>query len=145
MLREILETSCVKLIRLPVPSAHLAPLVAIQKQHAAAVEAHDPRAVFRANLTFHAGLYALSGNNTLTEAIAEYARRTYPVRLSTLVSPEYLHRACNDHQQIIDALRVGNQKTLVNLCADHLRPSRDTYLMKIEALERVEKTARPEA
>jgi DNA-binding GntR family transcriptional regulator len=42
---------------------------------------------------FHAALFAVSGNDTLIEAIAEYARRTYPVRLSTGVSPEYLERA----------------------------------------------------
>jgi DNA-binding GntR family transcriptional regulator len=133
-LREILETSSVRLIPLPVPAAQLKPLVAIQKLHTAAVRVNDPRAVFRANLAFHSALHALSGNDTLIEAIAEYARRTYPVRLSTLVSPAYLKQARQDHEDIIKALRVGDQARLVALCASHLRPSRDTYLMNLKRL-----------
>lgn len=133
-LREILETSCVKLIPLPVRPAHLKQMIDIQRIHAAAVKAGDPRAVFRANLAFHAALYALSGNATLIEAIAEYARRTYPVRLSTLVSTEYLERARKEHEQIIKALRTGDRDALISLCTDHLRPSRDTYLMNLKRL-----------
>jgi DNA-binding GntR family transcriptional regulator len=133
-LREILETSSVRMILLPVPAAQLNPLIAIQKLHTAAVRANDPRAVFRANLAFHSALHALSGNDTLIEAIAEYARRTYPVRLSTLVSPAYLKQARQDHEDIIKALRVGDQSRLVDLCASHLRPSRDTYLMNLKRL-----------
>lgn len=133
-LREILETASVRLIPLPLARAQLATLVAIQKQHAAAVRANDPRAVFRANLAFHAALHALSGNDTLHEAIAEYARRTYPVRLSTLVSPQHLEQARQDHEDIIEALRVGDQERLVALCASHLQPSRDTYLENLKRL-----------
>ena len=133
-LREILETSSARLIALPVPPAQLAPLVAIQRMHDAAVSAADPRAVFRANLAFHAALHALSGNDTLIEAIAEYARRTYPVRLSTLVAPQFLEQARQDHEAIIDALRVGDRERLLALCASHLRPSRDTYLANLKRL-----------
>lgn len=140
-LREILETSSARLIRLPVPAAQLAPLVAIQRTHDAAVKAGDPRAVFRANLAFHAALHALSGNDTLIEAIAEYARRTYPVRLSTLVAPEFLEQARQDHKAIIEALRIGDQKRLLALCASHLRPSRDTYLANLKRLGRLDEDA----
>lgn len=133
-LREILETSSAKLIRLPVSPGQLAPLIAIQRTHHAAVKAGDLRAVFRANLAFHAALHALSGNETLIEAIAEYARRTYPVRLSTLIAPEFLDQAQQDHEAIIDALRVGDQEQLLALCASHLRPSRDTYLDNLKRL-----------
>jgi len=140
-LREILETSSARLISLPVPAARLAPLVAIQRTHDAAVKAGDPRAVFRANLAFHAALHALSGNDTLIEAIAEYARRTYPVRLSTLVAPEFLEQARQDHKAIIEALRIGDQKRLLALCASHLRPSRDTYLANLKRLGRLDEDA----
>jgi DNA-binding GntR family transcriptional regulator len=140
-LREILETSSARLISLPVPAARLAPLVAIQRTHDAAVKAGDPRAVFRANLAFHAALHALSGNDTLIEAIAEYARRTYPVRLSTLVAPEFLEQARQDHKAIIEALRIGDQKRLLSLCASHLRPSRDTYLANLKRLGRLAEDA----
>ncbi|WP_245845042.1 GntR family transcriptional regulator [Noviherbaspirillum humi] len=135
-LRELLETHCMKLIPLPATPAQLKQLAAIQRSHAAAVKANDPRAVFRANLAFHAALYALSGNETLIEAIAEYARRTHPVRLSTLVSPQSIEAARQDHERIIEALRTGDRKALVQICAAHLRPARDTYLANLNRLGR---------
>jgi len=140
-LRELLETTCLKKIALPVPPARLAALMEAQRAHRAAVKANDPRAVFRANLAFHSALFALSGNGTLIEAITEYARRTYPVRLSTLVSAEYLQRARDEHEQIIDALRQGDRDTLVRLGAAHLRPSRDTYLDTLRRLARMDAAA----
>jgi DNA-binding GntR family transcriptional regulator len=108
-LREILETSCVKMIPFPVRPAELQKIASLQRTHTAAVKKGDPRAVFRANLAFHAALHALSGNDALIEAITEYARRTYPVRLSTLVAQESLERARDEHMQIIEALREGRR------------------------------------
>jgi DNA-binding GntR family transcriptional regulator len=134
-LREILETNCVRLIAFPVPAARLKELVRIQRAHSKAISARDLRAVFRSNLEFHAALYSLCGNDALIEAIAEYARRTYPVRVSTLVSPQYLEQARADHEAMIDALRAGDRRTLARLCAAHLRPSRDTYLQNLARLE----------
>lgn len=140
-LREILETSCVKLIPFPVRPAELQKIVALQRTHTAAVKKGDPRAVFRANLAFHAALHALSGNDALIEAITEYARRTYPVRLSTLVAQESLERARDEHMQIIEALREGDREMLVKLYARHLRPSRDAYLATLKRLGKLEDPA----
>jgi DNA-binding GntR family transcriptional regulator len=137
-LREILETSCVKLIPLPVRPAQLQKIVALQRDHSAAVKKGDPRAVFRANLAFHAALHALCGNDALIEAITEYARRTYPVRLTTLVAQESLNRARDEHMQIIEALRDGDKEQLVKLYARHLRPSRDAYLAMLKRLGRLD-------
>jgi DNA-binding GntR family transcriptional regulator len=134
-LREILETNCARRIAFPVPAAQLKELLRIQRTHSKAIAARDLRAVFRANLAFHAALFSLCGNDALIEAIAEYARRSYPVRVSTLGSMPYLERARADHEAMIEALRTGDRKTLVSLCADHLRPSRDTYLQNLARLE----------
>jgi DNA-binding GntR family transcriptional regulator len=140
-LREILETSCVKLIPFPVRPAELQKIVALQRTHHAAVKKGDPRAVFRANLAFHAALHALCGNDALIEAITEYARRTYPVRLSTLVAQESVERARDEHLQIIEALRDGDRDLLVKLTARHLRPSRDAYLAILKRLGKLEEPA----
>lgn len=135
-LRDILESSCARLIPFPVEDQQIEHLVVLQKEHAAAINHGDARAVFRANLAFHAAVYALSGNNALIEAVAEYARRTYPVRISTLVSKEHLERARDDHEKIIEALRRGERKQLVELCSKHLRPSRETYLNNLKRFGR---------
>ena len=96
--REILETSCARLIPLPVKASLLAPIEKIQREHAAAVKSNDVRAVFRANLAFHAAVFQLCDNSALVEAIAEFARRTHPVRLATLVTEQYLEQARGEHE-----------------------------------------------
>jgi DNA-binding GntR family transcriptional regulator len=126
--RALLETEAVRLIKFPVPADHLEHLIAVQTQHDAAVKSHDARKVFRSNLAFHQALFGLTGNETLRRAIAEYARQAHPIRFASLVSPDYRERARGEHWQMIEALRLGDRKALVALCAAHLLPSRDAYL-----------------
>jgi DNA-binding GntR family transcriptional regulator len=132
--REILETNCVKLIPLPVETRLLAPIEKIQREHAAAIKSNDVRAIFRANLTFHAAIFQLCGNDALVEAIADFARRTHPVRLTTLVTQQYLEQARGEHEDMLRALRKGDRARLVALCSRHLQPSREAYLRTIEHL-----------
>jgi len=133
--REILETSCVRLIPLPVKASLLAPIEKIQREHAAAVKSNDVRAVFRANLAFHAAVFQLCDNGALVEAIAEFARRTHPVRLATLVTEQYLEQARGEHEEILHALREGDRARLVAVSARHLKPARAAYLRTIEHLD----------
>jgi len=130
--REILETNCVKLIPLPVEARLLAPIEKIQREHTTAIKSNDVRAVFRANLAFHAAVFRLCPNDALVEAIADFARRTHPVRLTTLVTQEYLEQARGQHDEILHALREGDRARLVALSARHLKPARDAYLRTIE-------------
>ena len=132
--REILETNCAKLIPLPVEARQLVPIEKIQREHAAAVKAKDVRAVFRANLAFHEAVFRLSGNDALVDAIADFARRTHPVRLTTLVTDQYLEQARSEHELILRALRKGERAQLVAVCARHLKPSHEAYLRTIEHL-----------
>lgn len=132
--REILETNCAKLIPLPLEARQLMPIEKIQREHAAAIKNKDVRAVFRANLAFHAAVFQLSGNDALVDAIADFARRTHPVRLTTLVTEQYLEQARSEHEQILRALREGDRARLVAMCARHLKPSREAYLRTIEHL-----------
>jgi DNA-binding GntR family transcriptional regulator len=57
------------------------------------------------------------------------------------VAPESLEQARQDHKAIIEALRIGDQKRLLSLCASHLRPSRDTYLANLKRLGRLAEDA----
>lgn len=133
--REILETSCARLIQLPVETERLAAIEKIQRGHAAAIKANDVRAVFRANLAFHAAIFRLCDNTALVEAIADFARRTHPARLTTLVTAQYLEQARGEHEEILRALREGDRARLVALCTRHLKPSRDAYVRSIEHLD----------
>ncbi|WP_454737840.1 GntR family transcriptional regulator [Cupriavidus necator] len=132
-LREVLECHAASLIAVPVPAARLAPLVAVQKQHDAAVAAGDARAVFRINQAFHRELFALADNAVLQQAIADYARRTHPIRFGTLAAAAYRERARQEHWAMIEALKRGDRDALVALCRRHLLPSRDAYLAAEQA------------
>jgi len=127
--RALLESEAARLIPLPIAPTALARLVAIQAQHDEAVLASNPAQVFRANLAFHQALFELAGNETLRRAITEYARQTHPIRFSALVGAGYRERSRSEHWRMIEALRAGERETLVELCAQHLLPSRDAYLV----------------
>ncbi|MEB0135287.1 GntR family transcriptional regulator [Actimicrobium sp. CCC2.4] len=128
IVRDILETNCARQITLPVPPEKLAALEDIQRQHDAAVIDGNLHVAFRMNLAFHKTLFALSDNSILTELIALAAQRTHVIRSLTIVIPQILEQARQDHHQMIDALRTGNQDRLVELCRGHLLPSRDAYI-----------------
>ena len=126
--RDILETNCARQIPLPVAPEKLNELVALQKQHDAAVAESNLRSGFRANIAFHKALFALSENTMLTEMIEVAAQRAHTIRSLSMIFPHYLEKARQDHWAIIEALREGDQERLVALCRDHLLPSRDAYI-----------------
>ncbi|MFC4275903.1 GntR family transcriptional regulator [Achromobacter aloeverae] len=127
-MRELLETQAARLVPCPASPEALHALIEIQHEHDAAVDAEDPRQVFRSNLRFHQALFGLCGNGVLVRAIHEYARQTHPIRFGTLVTSEYRRQARHEHWAMIEALREGRREDLVALCRAHLRPSRDAYL-----------------
>jgi len=127
-LRELLESDAAGRILFPVEAPKLAELEAIQARHDVAAIAGDLRAVFRVNMAFHRAFFALSGNQVLVDAIHEYERRTHAIRSVSIVFPQYLQKARAEHHQMIDALLRSDREHLIQLCREHLVPSRDAYL-----------------
>jgi DNA-binding GntR family transcriptional regulator len=126
--RDILEANCARQIPLPVAPERLDELVAVQKQHDAAVAAANLRLAFRANIAFHKALFALSENTVLTEMIELAAQRAHTIRSLSMIFPHFLEKARLEHWAMIEALCEGDRERLVVLCRDHLIPSRDAYL-----------------
>ena len=128
--RVALESLAAKRIPLPPPAEVLASLHDIQALHQTAVEDHDPRAAFRANIRFHAVLFGACGNTHLTELIRQSAHKVHGIRSMTDGDPAYLKRACEEHWAMIAALENADRSGLVALCEQHIIPSRDLYLAK---------------
>lgn len=126
--RVLLETGCVEKIPLPVSKEKLAALTEIQHQHDQAVFAPDLRQAFRINLAFHRALFELSENKILTQAIEDFALRAHIVRSASLIFPELLEKARQDHWKILHCLEAGDRKTLVEVARDHLRPACEAYI-----------------
>ncbi|SAI72326.1 GntR family transcriptional regulator [Bordetella ansorpii] len=127
-MRELLETEAARHLPCPLPQAALQELIAIQREHDAAVAGLDPRAVFRSNVRFHQALFSHCENTVLARAIVEYARQTHAIRFSSLADARYRERARQEHWAMIEALKAGRRDDLIRLCRDHLAPSRDAYL-----------------
>ena len=130
--REALETLAAQQIPLPPLSETIDTLVKVQEQHAAAVERGDSRAAFRANMVFHTSLFGACGNPHLVEIIRNLAQKAHGVRSYTAASPAHLARARDDHWAMIEALKAADREKLVQLCREHLSPSRDTYIASLE-------------
>jgi DNA-binding GntR family transcriptional regulator len=130
--REAMETLAAQQIPLPPLSETIDTLVEIQEQHAAAVERGDSRAAFRVNMSFHNALFGACGNPHLVEIIQSLAQKVHGVRSYTAASPAHLARARDDHWAMIEALKASDRDRLVQLCWEHLSPSRDTYIASLE-------------
>jgi DNA-binding GntR family transcriptional regulator len=130
--REALETLAAQQISLPPSPETIDKLVKIHEQHATAIERGDSRAAFRANMAFHNALFGACGNPHLVEIIQSLAQKVHGARSYTAASPVHLARARDDHWAMIEALKASNRKKLVQLCREHLSPSRDTYIASLE-------------
>ena len=130
--REALETLAAEQIPLPAGSEILSRLRTIQGCHAAAVDEGDARAAFRANMAFHETLFAACGNAHLVELIQMMAQKVHGARSITAASPTHLALACAEHWAMIAALEASDRARLVQLCRDHLGPSRDAYIAAVE-------------
>lgn len=134
--REILETSAVDRIALPMAPEQLDEIVAIQRTHDDAVARSDLRAVFRSNVAFHRALFAATENDELSAAIEDFAQRTNAIRSSSTAIPEHIENARQEHWAMIAALRSGDRECLIDLCRRHLIPARDNYIERYRMLYR---------
>ena len=125
--REILERAAAA--RMVFDKKHYQAIEAAQERHDAAVEAGDAKAEFRANFEFHDTLFAASGTPYLAAAIDDFRRKTHVVWSYAIVKPEYFRNAQREHRAMLRALREGDRKRLIELCAAHLDISRQAYLL----------------
>jgi DNA-binding GntR family transcriptional regulator len=126
--RVILERGAAAQIPMPLDRKRLAAIEAAQRRHDEAIAAGDAKAVFRANFEFHEALFATCGNPYLARAIDDFRKKTHVVWSYAIVKPEYFRNAQREHRAMIKALKDGDRKRLIELCAAHLDISRAAYL-----------------
>ncbi|MYN11585.1 FCD domain-containing protein [Pusillimonas sp. TS35] len=127
-MRDLLEGEAARRMACPADPDDVGRLRALQAAHDAAVQAGDPRRIFKTNMAFHAALFALCPNTVLAAAIRYHYTQTHAIRYASATSPQAQQRSRQEHHGIIDALAQGDRKTLVRLCREHIRPARDEYL-----------------
>ena len=116
--------------RMPLPAspALIAQLEALQRRHDKAVAGRDPRAIDAANEAFHNAIFGACGNQHLAQAITHYFCLSRATRLYPLVDRVLLQRLRSEHWAMIEALKVGDRKTLARLVVDHIQHSKKIYL-----------------
>jgi DNA-binding GntR family transcriptional regulator len=127
-LRELLQGHAVQRMPLPVSRAHIELLKQIQKQHDLAVEAADLRRVDQVNDEFHRVFFSVCGSKLLRDAISQYMQLTRAMRVYPIADPQTLKKLRDQHWAMIRALQAGDRAELLDLCSQHLKPSKAAYL-----------------
>ena len=125
--REELEVMAVRILPLPVASADLRNLVALQQRHSRAVDAGDLLVVFYSNLQFHRALFGLCGNACLIETIDQLAQKVRVIRSSANADAAVLDQARRDHVKMIEALQGFERDELIALTRRHLKAAPEAY------------------
>ncbi len=128
VVREAIETTAAGLVPIPANPVLLKELTTLQEAHDKAAAAGDVRGVYRINLLFHHHLFTACGNPFLVEALERAAQKSQGVRYYALVDRNRLEVVRSQHWEMIDALRRGDRKALVDLHRHHLLPSKTAYL-----------------
>jgi len=136
-MRQLLQGEAIRRLPLPLGRDTAQELEDLHRKHLAAGREGDLMSLFEANNLFHARLFRETGDETLQEAIADYARRTHPIRSQGFVDPRYLEEAQNDHAEMIAAGVAGDRARLATLDRDHMRRPMDRYLGSRRASDRL--------
>lgn len=127
-LRELLETGAAMRIRMPVPPQLIEDLVRIQKLHDSAARKGDLYRMHQLNDEFHRRFFSVSSNKLLNEAIAAHSLQVQPVRMRFQNDERRRTEAGQEHWEMIDALKAGDNKLLARICGRHLSLSKAAYL-----------------
>src|SRR5699024_7184516 len=130
-IRELLETSALLNIQLPLSQDAITRLEQAQKLHDDAIEKNDVLAVIRANAGFHDEVFSLQPNSALADAIKKYSSMTHVIRSASFSSGASLQRSKAEHHEMIEALKNEDLSQMEALGKKHLVPSRIAYLQRI--------------
>lgn len=126
-IRGLLESEAADLTRLPADPDFLADLQDLCDAHAAAASRREMRAVFRANIAFHAAQFAICPNGALRRAIRDYERKVHVVRAAAYGDPGHLERVVTQHREIMCALGRDDTCAYRDVVRRHLPASSEAY------------------
>jgi GntR family transcriptional regulator, rspAB operon transcriptional repressor len=139
--REALEVLAVRLATPMVPH-DLEKLERLQQKMVEAETAGDVEAFFTANMAFHTLIVDLSGNKKLREIYHPLVNQMRRYSLSSLSLRGGLHRSCEEHQAILNAIRSGEAEEAGRLLGEHIRVPQQ-ILKSDERAELVPRAYRP--
>lgn len=129
-MRSVLHRAAVSMMTLPVAPQRLEKVTAAMQAHAAAAQSGDIIQINRANMHFHRELYGLCDNPYLAESIRLHDWLSFPARAYGVADTEALEQACQEHAEMVDALRNCDRERLDHLSYGHMDRARAIYAAK---------------
>jgi DNA-binding GntR family transcriptional regulator len=131
--REMLQRQAALRIRLPAAAADVARIEGIEAEYEQHLAGGNLRGIHDANDRFHDAVFALCGNRHLQALIKSLLELTYAVRTRSLADAEDRARARSEHRTIIGLMKGNDNWALAEICVEHMRSRRDTYLAFLAA------------
>jgi DNA-binding GntR family transcriptional regulator len=104
----------------------------IHKQFIACVEKENIDGAIRKDIEFHDAIYAASGNSRLIGVLSSLREHIYRFRVIYLREMNIAEYVEQEHHQILDAIREGNEKLAAELSEKHIR---NQMVSIVEALD----------
>jgi DNA-binding GntR family transcriptional regulator len=123
----LLQAEAAQRISLPPDPVTMRKLEDIYRGYCAACNQMDLEQVVANTMRFHQAVFEASNNKCLSDIIREIWTKTLAVRCYEIAIPELLEREQQEHAQILQALRSGNRRDLVRLCADQGKRALEAY------------------
>ena len=133
-MRELLQRFAAEKITLPADQELIRELTTIHEAHSEAVRDNDLPRVYDLNNQFHDKLFSASGNPYLVESINHLSWLAHNIRSYRIGDPKNLERARQEHKLMIAALEEGDRGKLIQLCLDHILPSKQAYIQNRPAV-----------
>lgn len=143
--REMLTRQAALKIALPASAADIAAVEALQAEYEAAIDRSALPDIHASNDALHVGFFALCRNPYLLDLLKRTMDMTYVIRAADMGDPDRLRAARDEHRAMIALLGGTDSWALSELCVQHLRPSKQRYLTRLEVEEGESPTGRKPA
>ncbi|WP_166652568.1 GntR family transcriptional regulator [Enterovirga rhinocerotis] len=132
-MRAVLHRAAVAAMPLPPSAEALSGLEAARASHESACAEGDLIAIHRSNMTFHRLLYGLCENQYLAESIRLHDWLSFPARAYGVADEQALRIACDEHGEMVEAVRRADRAALEDLSVRHMANARRIYETKFFA------------
>lgn len=126
-MRGLLQSEAAKRIPLPLNPGTLAKLDEIHQRYCNYIDQNQLQRACTTNNEFHRVIFDACNNKPLADMIQRLWTETLAIRCYAIGDPVLLARSRGEHQEMIDALRMGNRKELIRLSVDHIWPAFEAY------------------
>jgi DNA-binding GntR family transcriptional regulator len=130
--REMLTRQAALRVPLPASGATIARVREAQAAYEAAIDRESLPDIHETNDQFHMEMFSLCENPYLVELLKRCMDMTYIIRAANMADTTWLAVARAEHRAMIALLEGTDPWALSELSVQHLRPSKELYLRRLD-------------